>query len=366
MTLLAPLAFALGVVAAGVIVALHLLTTRRPPPQPLPTARFVPLAEARAVARTRRPTDLLLLALRIAALLLIATAFARPVPDAPGPRVRSIVALDLSSAIASPTEVVARAREALADGSALIVFDSVARAVPLDSLDALVLSEGPRAPVANLSPAFVAARDVARIVARGADSLRLVVVSAFLESGRDAATGAWRDAWPGRVELVRVERAAAGDSARLVWPDSAGDARPDAVHIAGAGGVTLVAPLARHPVPEGRVVARWRDGSPAATETSDADGCVRHVGVGVPSAGDLVLRPPYARFVAALRAPCGGAGATAIPDSVLTALSGEGPLAPARALADAAGGESPLAALLLALALLALGAEWWLRREVRE
>lgn len=427
MSFLAPLAFALGLAAAGAIVALHLLTTKRPPPQPLPTARFVPMAEARAVARTRRPTDLVLLALRVLAVLLIGAAFARPVLDAPGPNVRSIVLLDLSASVASPADAVARAREALGEGSALVVFDTAARAVPVDSLASFDgTAQGTTAAIvarpahASLSPAFAAARRVAGEIARGADSLRLVIISPVTDAGFDAATEAWRAAWPGRIEFVRLA-ARTADSARssapelvgaaaddpiapalarvaamhapahavrvvrrdptaadsawargagrvlVSWPASAASATDtalvaDAVHVTGPAGVTLVAPLARRAVPAGRTLARWRDGAVAVTESRIGEGCVRFVGVGFANGGDLTLRAPFARFLGAMLTPCGGEGGTPVADSVLTALAGSGPLAPARLLAVEGNGETRIPALLLALALLGLATEWWLRR----
>ena len=455
MTFLAPFAFALGLAAAGVIVALHLLTTKRPPSQPLPTARFVPMAEARAVARTRRPTDLMLLALRALVLLLIGGAFARPVLDAPGPEVRTVVLLDVSASVAAPADAAARAREALGEGSALVVFDTAARVVAADLLDSMVAagagdaadeddsadalaSSGAvaaRPAYGSLSPALAAARRVAGDVARGADSLRLVIISPVTDAGLDAATPAWRAAWPGRIEFVRIA-ARAADSARSRAPELVGAAADDpiapalareaatmsrshavrivrrdptaadsawargsgrvlvawsrtiapsadapssgaptviapnpdaslladAVHVSGPGGVALVAPLARRGVPPGHTLARWRDGAAAVTEIRIGGGCIRSVGVLIPSSGDLTLRPPFARFLGAMLSPCGGEAGTPVADSVLTALAGTGPLAPARLLAVEGSGGSRLPALLLALALLGLGAEWWLRR----
>lgn len=416
MSFLAPLVLALGALGAAAVVALHLLTTRRPPPAPLPTARFVPPSEARAVARARRPTDLVLLAMRVLALLLIGAAFARPVLDAPGPRVRSVVLLDLSVSVAAPIGAAARAAEALGEGSALVVYDSAARAVPLDSLTAVAeaaASDGARAAVGALSPALAAARRVAGVVARGADSVRLVIVSPLTDRGFDAATDAWRAAWPGRIEVVRVEPSAGGGDAMapqlvgaagddplmpalallrdrapahavrlvrrpmdaadstwlrtgghalVVWPPTEGEPRADAVHVAGAGGVTLVAPLVRSAVDGARVIARWRDGAAAVTETPLGAGCVRRVGVGVPTAGDLALRDPFARFVTAMMAPCGGPRGVPVPDSVAAAFAGVGSLAPARALATESRGDAGIPLILLALALLGLGAEWVVRR----
>src|SRR5262245_53869585 len=124
MSWLVPWLVGAGAIAALGIVALHLLTTRRPPPAPLPTARFVPESEVRAVSRARRPTDLLLLALRVLAVMAIGAAFAQPVLDAVGPRVRTIHAVDWSTSVADPGAALQSAVDALGEGDALILMDS--------------------------------------------------------------------------------------------------------------------------------------------------------------------------------------------------------------------------------------------------
>lgn len=422
MSFLAAWAMVAGLAAALGVVALHLLTTRRPPEQPLPTARFVPEADVRAVARASRPTDLLLLALRALAVLAIGAAFAKPVLDAPGPSVRTVFAIERSSGVAGPAAFeasLAAVRERAASGDAFVLFDTAAQVVTRDVIDTLRFPlEAPR--VANLSPMLVAARDAAADIARGADSIRLVVVSSLAPESVDAATLAWRRSWPGRIEVVpltgvadtlaapdielrspmaddplasaiaalprarggyrvRVVREAAGsgDSAWLAaapgvlveWPlapdASDSSARPDAVAawggIAGAA-PTIVAPLVRMDAGDGHVIARWRDGAPAATERRAGEGCVRRVGVGVPLAGDLVLRSPFVHFLAAMVVPCGGHRSSAIPDSLLTWFTGAGTLAPAAALAADAEQGSPLTLWLLLLAAAALAAEQLLRR----
>ena len=79
MTFLAPVFLAAGAAVAGAIVLLHFLARRRPRPAVLPTARFVPDRPARWPSRAPRPTDLLLLALRVLAIVTIAAAFAGPI-----------------------------------------------------------------------------------------------------------------------------------------------------------------------------------------------------------------------------------------------------------------------------------------------
>src|SRR5580765_2998389 len=79
MTFLAPgfLFASLGVAAA--IVALHFIVTRQPRAAVLPTARFVPDTRATAIAPARRPSDLLLMFLRVLLVLAAGAGLAKPV-----------------------------------------------------------------------------------------------------------------------------------------------------------------------------------------------------------------------------------------------------------------------------------------------
>ena len=452
MSFLAPIMLAVGAIAAAAVVALHLLTTRRPPTAVLPTARFVPVGDARAVARSSRPTDLLLLACRVLAVLLLGAAFAQPVLDLPGPSVRSVVMLDRSASVADAKAAARLAGERLTAAGALVVFDTVAHEQSVDTTDGAP-SAAPRAAPGILSAALVVATRAGRRVARGADSVRLVLVSPLAEEEFDVATDALRAEWPGAIEIVRV--AAVTDTARrgevrlvsaiaddplapaiarlddarravarrdvarrdgereahevriaraapsgadsawvsepgrvlVFWP-SPRETVPvaDGVTAFGLRTATIVAPLVRMPldgssgsprrrvsremssapaVPS-RVIARWRDGTVAATESPFAAGCVRSVGVGIPLAGDLTLRAPFDRFLDALVEPCGGARGRAVTDSVVRRLAGGAQLASARRLAAVATADRGAAGLLLSLALVALAAEWLLRRRSTE
>ena len=431
MTFLAPWVFMAGVAAAMAVVALHLLTTRRPPAMRLPTARFVPVAEARAVARASRPTDLLLLALRALAVLLIGAAFARPVREAAGPSVRTVVMVERSRAVGSDSVAMARAWEMVGEGGAVVEFGAVARELPLDSLDA---RDAGLATVGSLSAGLIAARRAAERIAPGADSLRLVLVSPLVAGSVDAATPALRASWPGRMEIVRMavaEDTARGTPARLVTPldddplapaldrlgalrgahdvrvvrgavsaaDSAWTQERGRVLLVwparfdepvaaigviafpqGAGAAaTVVAPFARLALPQGvaaaanaastRILARWNDGVPAVQQTPLGAGCIRHVGIGIPLAGDITLRAPFARLLDVLTEPCDGriGAALVLTDSSAEWLEGgsASPLASARVIAAAAqgaGSASRLPAVLLAIALSLLLAEYAARR----
>jgi hypothetical protein len=128
-------------------------------------------------------------------------------------------------------------------------------------------------------------------------------------------------AWGGEVGHVLVH-----------WPASVPAAWPkreavDTVGAVAAGSAVLIADFPRSANPPGgdaRVVARWLDGAPAATESALLDGCVRSVAIPFPARGDLALGESARRFVRALSAPCGGARDLAPPgEARLAALRGE-------------------------------------------
>ena len=136
---------------------------------------------------------------------------------------------------------------------------------------------------------------------------------------------------------------------------------------AGARAATVVAPFVRRvTVPAGRVVARWQDGEPAATESALGAGCVRSVAVMVPAAGDLAVTPAFRRFVEQLARPC-AANRSAAPasDSALSAIlprSVSRDSVPRIAAADVVPGDAKIAAWMLGVALVAALAEMLVRR----
>lgn len=423
MSFLAPILLGLGIVAGAVVFGLHLITTRRPPPAPLPTARFVPVSEARAIARASRPTDLVLLALRLLAVVLIGAAFARPVLDAAGPAVRSVVLLDVSGAVADAAAARETALARLTPGGVLVVFDTAALEVGPGFAIVSDSVEGAEARGA-LSPALLLGLRAATRIARGADSVRLVIVGPITLTAEDAATRQIRAGWPGGIELVRVaarvdsarrrglsivtnvaddplapavarmapvradeavrilrappsaadsEWVRSGDRVLVHWPfEREGEVAADALFAPGPDPVTLVAPLARLPLTararevDAHVLVRWRDGTPAVTQERIGQGCLRHVTIGIPAAGDLTLRPAFDALLARITAPCAGRRAPPVADDSLGWLRGpSGAAAPAAALASAAPVDSHAAAWLLGAALLALAAEWVIRRRSR-
>jgi hypothetical protein len=159
--------------------------------------------------------------------------------------------------------------------------------------------------------------------------------------------------WPAALDSSEFPRRARVDTAGAVI---AGD---DAQRI------VVVAPFTRAvDPPPGRVVARWADGAPAATERKMVNGCVRDVAVPLARSGDLALRESTRRLVAALSAPCGFLGSSApASDSALTALRGSGPLVATRALETRTAPSGKLTTWLLVAALALLLLEPLLRRQ---
>jgi len=193
----------------------------------------------------------------------------------------------------------------------------------------------------------------------------------------------------GAVRVVR-DSATAGDTAWarqggavVVWPSGPAqwNARPAGDTAFGvtvstlvwgspgmpARSATVVAPFVRRAAPPpGRVVARWDDGDPAATEIPLGAGCMRSVAVTVPPAGDLALTPAFRRFAEQLAQACLGAHAwAAASDSdVETVLPGTTARGAQQTLSvsDTTRRDSAVVRWLLAAALAALVAELVMRR----
>jgi len=416
MTFAAPLFLAAGAGAALVVVALHFLARQRPRAVSFPTARFIPERVARAPSRAVKPSDLLLLAMRAAALVLLGAAFARPAwqPSRKG-TVRVVVA-DRSRAVKSAAEVRDSALALLRDGDRLVLFDSASREISSNARDSLArLAVVPAA--GSLSAALVSARRAAVDAAVGADSVELVLISPLSREEWDAATASIRALWPGRARLVRVAMADAAtrrapveirgmpdDPLRTAGFGARRAAQPvrvvrgafvsgDSTWAASAGGVlvhwparfegqpvdtigavilasdVVVAPFARYGAlrdPGAWAVARWADGAPAATERAlGAAGCVREVAIPVPESGDLVLRESFRRVAAGLLAPCGGWRDTEmLAESFVTILRGSGALAAGAAFTAARDDVSALVPWLLFAAMVLLFAEMAMRRRV--
>ena len=417
MTFLAPWAMLAGVLGAAGLVVLHLVARQRPAAYPLPTARFVPDRRTLVSRISQRPHDLLLLALRVLLVLSAAAAFARPVLTSRRSARARVLVLDRSSVVADAGDALRKAREIAVDGATtrLVIMDSTATtlAAGTAALDSIA-----RVPVArccsvgSLSAALVAARRAASELGARADSVELVILSPLVERQWDAATDSLRRMWPGAVRVVRVGASADSSavasldhavrdadvlgpalSGRAVSPSSSavrvvrGPPSPADSAFARAGGVVvrwdsigtrraepqgvamgddvIVARVGRSVVaPVQLVLARWADGAPAAVEQSIGRGCMRDVGIGVPVAGDLPLRPAFQRMVHGLTDGCEGARLRVGPalDAVRVArLGGVGGAASGAALASGVERPTPIAPWLLGLALACALAELVLR-----
>jgi aerotolerance regulator-like protein len=210
-----------GALAALVPLALHLVRRRPPTRAPLPTERFLS-PDPRAAVRVSRPTDLLLLALRMLLLVLAGAAFARPVwfPAARG--TREIVLLDTSAEMAPvwPRAVAEARRRLIApDGRArgeLVLFDTLGvrlRRIAPSTFATLAASPPSRA-AGRYAAALGAIPGAAREL-RGADSVRVTLITAARWGGwSDGIAPLRRAVWPGAIDLVALPVSPSPDSAK--------------------------------------------------------------------------------------------------------------------------------------------------------
>lgn len=179
-----PWLFGAAVAASLAVVGLHFLSVRRPPPLVLPTARFVPEGEARAVARQPRLNDVPLLLLRVLALLCAGAALA---------------GMRWPNTRASTLRLVVAEERLAADSS---WRDSVTRVLALD--DALVdVHAAPGAHVEAGSVLVAATQRAAQLVTHH-PTLSRVELTVVLPAASRSIAGftAWRAQWPGAVRVV--------------------------------------------------------------------------------------------------------------------------------------------------------------------
>ncbi len=411
MTFAAPIWLAGAAALSLLVVALHLLARRRPRPLVYPTARFIPEQAASAPAAARRPSDLLLLLLRVAIILLIGAAFARPLRSPPR-RTAHLVLIDRSRAASSTIDDSLRAL--LRQASLVLAFDSIPRPWSV-ATDAGGTSRSSAR--GSLSVALLAAVRRAPALAAEGDSLALSIVSPFAIEEWDEATLTIRRQWPGGIELhvvapatspthpsggasdltrddplaaalgligreaqatARVvrDRPGAADSswaaaggALVYWPREPVEApwatlRRDTVGGVFSGGRVVIAPFTRvvRP-PEGVVIARWPDGTAAATERPLGSGCERDVAIPTEMPGDVMLRPGMQALARELTAPCGGRrDFQRVADALLDSLLGSSGLVATSQLTRSVSGEVPANGWYLAAALLLLAGEPLVRR----
>jgi hypothetical protein len=199
MSFVNPWSIAVGVLAAGLPVLIHWLTRPRPVVMALPTIRFVMQAVNQRRAR-HRLRDALILAVRAAAVLLIAGAIARPIlgrrtptPVEPAGGTTRVVLLDLSQSMAARAggiRAIERARPVAANELAyrprtragLVLAAASARPVfdrPTENFGALrdeLAKASPRPERLNLPAALDAA---ARLLAGAPGRHELVILSDF-------------------------------------------------------------------------------------------------------------------------------------------------------------------------------------------
>ena len=230
--------FLAGAVAAAIPIILHLLTREAAPRLPFSAVQFlkrVPVADSR-----RRLRELLLLALRVTALVLLALAFARPflatATSLAADRV-TIVAVDTSFSMGAPGQF-ARAQALVRDavgriGSSdrigVVSFSDTAdvAAPPADRGQAL-------AAIDRLQPGFGATR-YASAIAKAVEQIgeragRIVLVTDLQKSGWDASPDA---SVPGAVTIAVLD--AGAPTANLAVTDLRRDAGSLVAMIRNAG-----------------------------------------------------------------------------------------------------------------------------------
>lgn len=423
MTFLAPGFFFASLAVSAAIVALHFIVTRQPRAGILPTARFVPDTPATTVARAKRPSDLLLMLLRVLLVLAAGAGLAKPVLTASRGAEARVILVDVSRSARDSLATRDSVRAIYRDGDAVVVFDSSARLLAGNGGNTLG-ALGPTTKRGNLSAALIAALRAGSSLRDRADSLELVIVSPFAREELDAATDSIRKLWPGRARLVRVNVAApdmtvagklemrvdandpltvtvalarkreAGDGKRetgngqratedgqrvIEWPASTRPpfaierAQRDTVGGVMAGEAIVVSAFERRwsfPADSLRgaeVIARWVDGEPAAVEKPDGAGCVRSVAIPVSPVGDFVIRHDFVRFVESLSGVCAGiTSLTPADPAVVASLEGRRGLAPREAFQPLRDTRSDLAPWLFALALAAAIAELFVRRRGKD
>lgn len=362
MSFLAPQFLWLGFAVSALVVALHFIITRQPRSEAFPTARFVPDSPVQAVSRATRPTDLLLLLLRLLAIMSIAAAFARPILSPNRQSKARIILADVSRSSQSLAEVRDSVKKYFRSGDLVVGFDSAHRLV--ETPDSLVHGIGSSS-VGNLSAALISALRASMQLREHADSVSLILVSALPAATLDPATDTIRSLWPGAINIVRVAPNRVADSATAtpIRTDfAAGDPLRYSVELAsklphareirvirsGAlpvgsdnpGEVLLHWPISERPrfsqsasttvhgglvvgknvivtpfrtswefpadsLKGATVIGRWVDGSAAAIQRIEGARCVRSTTIPVSSRGDLVIRPEFVVLVQSLLSSCG-------------------------------------------------------------
>lgn len=287
-----------AVVGSLLTVVLHFLSVRRPPVLMLPTMRFLPERPVRAVSRSARPSDLWLLLLRVAALMLAGIALSGVTWRGTGVKHGRVVVVQTNGA-SSPATLRTQIATALQGAFA---GDTVARIIVLDSAshllnaaesqsfrgDTVSVSSGKRNTSANLSAAIlVATRAAGELLReqRTVDAIDLVIAAPLVRESRDASLTAVRASWPGTIRLFNTQSAANAIDSSTTYSRSiafAGDKPGDAVQSAlqsrgWIAGSTAAASSAQQPPisvewPASGVPAGWSAEPPATVAAVIARG----------------------------------------------------------------------------------------------
>ncbi len=366
------LPWVLGAAVAGsaVVFVWHLLSVRQPPELLLPTARFVPLADARAVARQPKPNDLLVMLLRIVAVLAIGAALSGLRCARSGTRYALLVYADRQYTV-DALPAASRAMDSVSVAN--VAGDTVGRWQRLDL---------------HVDPGVAMARawsDVASLL-KAYPSIEAVELAVILPASVQSRRGwdVWRAQWPGPVRVVARDAAisdaertvvlrgakpddvvssalavhwsqpaprrdsvepdggkrtvitiARADSVRMPrdytgvwvnWTDGRGPVR-DTIAAVSAAGRTVVGPFVRRsnalPGEGARRIAWWSDGEPAATSRAQDSACLVDVQVEVPTGSDVLLSPEGGGLIAAIVNACAtqGMAGTSLAEGAETATA---------------------------------------------
>ena len=309
----------------------------------------------------------------------------------------------------------ALAASILRDGDVLVPFDTSAHALEWDETEPVPRPN--REAPADLATALLVAMREARAISDRADSIELVLISPVDAAAWSPAVLAVRVEWPGAIRVLRTQPAAPDTSVRaielrssadddplgatvallggtapgrvrivrdaptgadsawvrdsggalVIWPGVVIPAADSAAARQGAGAVialdvVAVAPWIRGESAQGRPVAWWADGVPAAAESPFGAGCVREVAIGVPTAGDVALGTSTQRLVRALTLPCGAPVRLGpVSDTLVRQLAGAGGLVSGTLVIRAGAPASPATPWLLAAGVVLLLIEWLAR-----
>ena len=274
-----PWALAAGAALAAATVLLHLFAPRPPARAPLPTARFL-REDARSVVRPRRvPSDVPVLALRVAVALLLGALFAAPrwAPDREEGTTR-IVLLDRGAGMDGVWEGALARASAEAEGrpgTLVVPFDTApgeaiapggskapGEAIAAGGSDASERA-GPTAsetagPTDHESSYLVALRALRRVALEetATTEVEAVLVSRPRWSAWDPQLAALRDvAWPGSIRVVDVGDPPGRPMASGLRGSEAAAGTPDSSAPASAASRSIAAsaqPVAAVPDPRGR------------------------------------------------------------------------------------------------------------------